>query len=206
MSNVEPTPGPRWTRKRLLQMLIDCYGPSTRGALDVNAVADYAGVTPTTVRRWIQPTGHRKPHIPKARIAQLQRGTDLIERRNEQQYRYALNAIANVSDGQILPAWTRQQWLDQHHVMIVEIRGKPWHQVITTKGDRRALTALKRRATVLESAALPTWFHAEVLAYQVMRRQQNWRVHPARSQLATGRTRVWMADAPLVELAALSQI
>lgn len=204
MHATEPAPGPRWTRKRLLQMLIDCYGPSTRGPLDVNAAADHAGVTPTTVRRWIAPSGHRRPHIPAERITQLQLGSALTERRAAQQYGYAVNAIDKIANGDILPAWTRQKWLDDHTVMIVEVHDKPWHQVVDTRGEKRALAELQRRATIIETATVPTRFHAQVLAHRVMQRQQNWRVHPAKSQLATGRTRVWMADAPPVDLAALA--
>ena len=50
---IRPAHGPRWTRKRLTTMLLDCYGPTPRGAVDVAAIAHYAGVSPSTVRRWL---------------------------------------------------------------------------------------------------------------------------------------------------------
>src|SRR5688500_17809093 len=84
-SAIRPVPGPRWTRKRLIGMLTDCYGPTPRGAVNVAAVAAYAGVSPSTVRRWIargQQGNRRKPAIPKHRITQLQRGPEVVERRN----------------------------------------------------------------------------------------------------------------------------
>ena len=59
---IRPARGPRWTRKRLIGMLLDCYGPTARGSVDIAAVADYAGVSPSTVRRWISSgllTAHR---------------------------------------------------------------------------------------------------------------------------------------------------
>jgi predicted DNA-binding transcriptional regulator AlpA len=34
-------------------MLLDCYGPTPRGAMDVATVAHYAGVSPSTVWRWL---------------------------------------------------------------------------------------------------------------------------------------------------------
>jgi len=34
--------------------------------------------------------------------------------------------------------------------------------------------------------------------------QQAWRVHPTMQRLDAGRTQVWMADAPAVDLAALA--
>jgi hypothetical protein len=188
-------------------MLIDCYGPTPRGAVDVDAVAQYVGVTPSTVRRWIRGgprANRRRPTIPQRRIAQLQRGPQIVERRSEQQYQYALEALGALGDeSSILPVWRQQGWLDQHSVAIVEIHGKPWHQVVVTKANRRAIDALRRRATVLDSITLPTRFHAQVLAHAVMTRQQAWRVHPTPQQLAQGRTQVWMADAPPVKLAAL---
>ena len=51
---------------------------------------------------------------------------------------------------------------------------------------------------------MPTRFHAQVLAHTVMVRQQAWRVHPTAQRLAAGRTQVWMADAPPLDLAALT--
>ena len=135
-SAFRPVPGPRCTRKRLIGMLIDCYGPTPRGAVDVAAVADYAGVAPSTVRRWISRAQHghrRKLAIPKHRITQLQRGPEVVERRTEQQYQHALDALGSLGDDQaILPAWHQQGWLNEHTLAIVEIPGKPWHQIVVT--------------------------------------------------------------------------
>ena len=204
---VQPVPGPRWTRKRLVTMLIDCYGATARGAVDVDAVAQNAGVAHSTVRRWIRggkQANRRKPSIPKRRIAQLQHGPQIVEQRNQQQYHYALHALGALHDeGSILPAWRQQGWLNQHTLAVVEIKGKPWQQVIITKANRRALDELRRRATVLNSVTLPTRFHAQILAHAVMTRQQNWRVHPTPQQLPRGRTQVWMAEAPPVALRGL---
>lgn len=204
---VKPARGPRWTRKRLIDMLQACYGPSTRGPLDVAAVARYAVVTPTTVRRWIKGDGQAsrvRPRIPKQRIIQLQRAPEDVEVRNEQQYQYALEAIAKVQRGDILTSWSRQGWLDEHTVAIVDIHGKPWHQVVVTKANTRAMTEIRRRATILSVVMQPTRFHAQVLARTVMMYQQYWRVHPTAAQLPSGRTQVWMSDAAAVDLIALS--
>jgi len=189
-------------------MLIDCYGPTPRGAVDVAAVADYTGVAPRTVRRWIAGCRHanmRRPAAPTSRIRQLQRGPQTVEIRNTQQYQYALAAIAKIRDDQgILPAWRDRGWLDEHTVAIVEIHRKPWQQVVVTKANRRALDELRRRATIIDNIVMPTRFHAQVLAHTVMTRQQAWRIHPTPEQLTQGRTNVWMADAPAVYLAELA--
>ncbi len=206
MSTVAP--GPRWTRGRLADMLLECYGPNDNGGVNLAAVAEYVGVTPPTVRRWIgggKTARRRRTSCPPARLAQLQRGPELVERRNQQQHDHALAAIENLRDDRpIQPAWEKQGWLDQHVVTIVAIYGKPWYQVAVTKANQRALTELRRRATVIETVEVPTWFHGQVIAHAVMARQQAWRVHPAKEQLAIGRTQVWMNDAPPVDLAALA--
>ena len=205
---IRPVRGPRWTRNRLIGMLLDGYGPTPRGAVDVAAVADYAGVSHSTVRRWLSsrhPQGSRRLAIPKHRIIQLQRGPAEVERRNEQAYRHALSALGSMDDERsILPAWRKQGWLDQHIVAIVEIHGRPWLQVAVTNGSERALGELRRRGATVDNLAVPTRFHAQVLAHTVMVRQQAWRVHPTAQRLAAGRTQVWMADAPPLDLAALT--
>src|SRR6476659_603849 len=92
--------GPRWTRRRLITMLLDCYGPTPRGAVDVASVAQYAGVSPSTVRRWRakRPDGSPRLALPKHRLTQLQFGPPEVERRNEQQYQHALTALASIDD------------------------------------------------------------------------------------------------------------
>lgn len=205
---VTPVPGPLWTRKRLVDMLIDCYGNAQRGGVNVDAVAEYAGVTPSTVRRWLA-GGHRhnRRHalIPAQRIQQLQRGPELSERRNRQQHQYWLDARASVENGTgILQSWRTQKWLDPHEVVIIAVDGKPWHQVAVTNGSRRALIELRRRGERIATVTVPTRVHAQLLVDAVMTRLQHWRVHPSAENLDQGRTQVWMADAPPVDLAELA--
>lgn len=205
---VEPVPGPRWTRKRFNTMLADCYGTTITGDINAEAVAEYAGVTPATVRRWIggdSSAASRHTDAPSARIAQLQRGPDSVENINHGGYQRAQLALANLDDDTyILPAWRESGWLNEHAVVIVEVNNKPWRQVIITKANRRALTEIRRRSVIVTSLTLPTRFHAQVLAHAVMLRQQAWRVHPSSEQLSKGRTQVWMADAPAVPLGSVA--
>lgn len=207
-AQVKPAPGPRWTRKRFITMLTDCYGTTITGGVDIAAIAEYTDVTPATVRRWISGnsnTNARRSTAPTARIVQLQRGPDVVERRNQQQYERALAALAELNDETtILTAWHQQGWLEEHTVAIVEIKDKPWRQVVITKANPRALNELRRRSGIVTSLTLPTRFHAQVLTHAVMTRQQAWRVHPSPEQLAIGRTQVWMADAPAVQLGSLA--
>ncbi|MDP7739213.1 hypothetical protein [Mycobacterium paragordonae] len=201
---VDPVAGPRWTRGRLADMLIDCYGTSPRGRVNADAVAEYVGVTAATVRRWIsggQRDRRRAPLCPPKRITQLQRGPDIVERRNQQLYERALSAIGSINGDDPIPAeWDKQQWLETHTVAIGAIHGKPWYQVAVTNAGPRSMTELRRRVTVIDALEVPTWFHAQVLTHTVMTRQQAWRVHPAKTQLTSGRTHVWMNNAPPLKL------
>lgn len=204
---IEPAAGPRWTRKRLVDMLIACYGPSPRGAVDVAAVAAAAGVGESTVRRWITRGDHannRRPAIPARRLAQLQLGPPELEYRNDQVYRYALAAIADIAaERNIEESWRRRGWLDDQTVSVIAVHAKPWHQVVISNGSARSQAELRRRGATIDSVVVPTRFHAQVLAHAVMLTQQAWRVHPAPTELKTGATTVWMADAPQVNLKAL---
>jgi hypothetical protein len=207
MTTTTPVPGPRWTRGRLADMLVECY-PDDTGGVEADAVAEYVGVTSATVRRWIRGGKRDRRRVtscPAKRIAQLQRGPEIVERRNQQLYDRAVAAIDSIrAGGEILPEWEKEHWLDTHVVVIGAVYGKPWYQVAVTNGSHRSMTELRRRVTVIASVEVPTWFHGQILAHAVMTRQQAWRVHPAKTQLKIGRTHVWMNDAPPVDLAALA--
>jgi hypothetical protein len=189
-------------------MLLDCYGPTPRGAVDVATVAHYAGVSPSTVWRWLSksPDGSRRLLIPKNRLTQLQHGPAEVERRNEQQYQHARAALASIDDERsILPAWREQRWLDEQTVAIIAIHQRPWRQVAVTNGSRRALGEVHRRGATVDNLVVLTRFHAQVLAHAVMIRQLAWRVHPVAHRLSAGRTQVWMAEAPAPDVNELAQ-
>lgn len=205
---IKPVKGPRWTQKRLVDMLIDCYGPSSRGPVDVAAVAAHADVTPATVRRWLQhpdgPPSRTPARAPYDRIRQLQRASDTVEEENERRHLYALRAIDMIEHGETIPPWRNQGYLDEHTVAVIAVNGKPWQQVVFTKANQRAMAAIHRRGKLVSTVTVPNRFHAIAVTNFVMLRQQEWRVYPAESQLEIGRTQVWMADAPAVDLDALA--
>lgn len=202
--DIRPAAGPRWTRKRLVDMLIACYGPSPRGAVNTAAVAAAAGVGESTVRRWIASGGganNRRPAIPARRLTQLQLGSPELEYRNDQVYRYAVAAITDIAaDRNIEPSWRQRGWLNDQTVSVIEVRDKPWQQVVISNGSARSQAELRRRGATIDSVVVPTRFHAQALAHAVMLTQHAWRVRPAPTELTTGATTVWMADAPPVNL------
>src|SRR6478736_7645177 len=87
------------------------------------------------------PTGTRRLAVPQHRLIQRQRGPEEVERRNEQQYQHALNAVRSIDDERsILPEWRKQGWLDhQHPVALIAVQGRPWRHVAVTNAHRRAL-------------------------------------------------------------------
>ena len=230
---VESAPGPRWTHKRFITMLGDCYGTGPRGGVNTAAVADYAGVYRSTVSRWIAPGETRyQLGVPAPRINQLQLAPPMVELRAAQQYRHALQAIADIDSGSggLLEVWEGQGWLKPHRVAVVDLAGKPWLQVVVNRaatarrkpphrsestiqlsssgsgiGQLRAWDDLHRDDNPVTQVVVPHWFYAQILVRAVMVRQWNWRVHPSRHKLAVGRTRVWMPEAPAVQLRSLAR-
>ena len=188
-------------------MLLDCYGPTPRGAVDVAAVAHYAGVSPSTVRRWLSkpPTGisaARHSQAPAHPTATRPGGSGASKRtavparaqRSRVDRRRTLDPAGMAKAGLARPAHRR------HH----RDPRRPWLQVAVTNGSRRALGEMHRRGATVDNLIVPTRFHAQVLAHAVMVRQQAWRVHPVAHRLSAGRTQAWMADAPTVDLSALA--
>jgi len=223
---IEPAPGPRWTHKRLLTMLKDCYGTGPRGGVNVPAIAAATGVKPSTVYRWIAPgeTQYRLT-IPPGRLSELQLAPPMDEVRALQTYRHALMAIDAIEEGRPWTEWETQGWLLPHYVVITKLIGKPWQQIMATRaypsrerrnlqkpqqgaGDINRLRAwenMRANDIVLGSVLVPNYFYAQVLVRAVIVRQWWWRVYPMRRELAVGRTRVWLSDAPPVKLRTLAR-
>lgn len=201
------TAGPRWTRKRLVDMLGHCYGFTARGAVDTAAVAEHLAVSQRTVQRWMRGTNRQKAAIPAHRLHELLRAPAETELRSRQQAEYAREAITQLAlpKGRgILPAWRKQGWLDPHVVTVIEVAGQPWRQVVVSNGKARSMAETKRRGNVVDVTTVPTRFHAVVLAHEVMELVKPWRVHPLPRILAQGRTQVWTQDAPAVDLSVIA--
>ncbi|MFH5211555.1 hypothetical protein [Antrihabitans spumae] len=201
------TAGPRWTRKRLVDMLGHCYGFTPRGAVDTAAVAEHLAVSQRTVQRWMRGTNRQKAAIPAHRLHELLRAPAETELRSRQQAEYAREAIIQLALPRgrgVLPAWRKQGWLEPHVVTVIEIVGHPWRQVVVSNGKARSIAETKRRGTLVDVARVPTRFHAVVLAHEVMESVTPWRVHPLPRILAQGRTQVWSRDAPAVDLSVIA--
>lgn len=231
VAGVESAPPPRWTHKRLTTLFTACYGTGPRGGVNAEVAADNLGVSISTIYRWLTPGPTQyQLHIPRRRIAQLQMAPAMDEIRAAQQYRHALKAIETIDDGEPWKQWEDQGWLQPHRVAIVKPIGKPWNQLVVsrvhrsrTRRSRPSVPAADQPAPAgaisklraweiqhydditLTEVVVPHWFHAQALVRAVMVRQWWWRVYPASSELATGRTRVWMSDAPPVHLRALAR-
>jgi hypothetical protein len=201
-SNAKANAGPRWSRKRLIGML-DCHGPTARQcrrrrdrrtpashrprfAADLRATSQSRPVA-IPKHRIVQPSAGRPRSSDATNSGTSTRSTRL--HRSTMTPRSCRPGSNRVADQHTGPLWPSTQTVAA---------------IAVTNASSRALAELRRRGATVAKLTLPTRFHAQVLAHAVMTRQQAWRVHPIPRRLAAGHTQVWMADAPPVDLAALT--
>ncbi len=197
---------PAWTRARLFATLIECYGTTKRGTLNVKLVAADFKVSVSTVRNWLRGADSDPAAIPAARLRQLRTGGPAIERRADGQIAYAHNAIqANKLPHRrnVIPQWDEQEWFTPHAVVLIAVYGRPWHQLILSKHSSIVDDA-RRRGEVIDVATVPTKFHGDLLVRAAMQRQAAWAIRPHKSQLEIGRGQLWAEDAPALNLSALA--
>lgn len=203
--------GPTWTRARLQRVMALRFGTTSRGHLDVKAVAGEMGVTPRSVQRWLHAAhGRSLAHIPPKRLKQL---LELLVPDQDvlldeaKKGRYAARAIKDLELGRKMgtnPAWEKQRWLEQHLVVVLEIKvnGHKIRQVAVTRADVAKIEQLKKRGTVVDQAVVPTKFHATVLIHRVLTDMGPWRFRALPGQVAQGYTQAWLDDAPTTNLGA----
>ena len=189
-----PARRPRWTRARLARVLGERFGYTSRGGVNTAAVARGMGVSQRTVQRWLHADGRRRAPIPAARLDQLQQLLQLDPvhaRRQRQQAAYAAAAIKQLTTdpGSALASWEKQGRLEEHRVIPSRIDADPFE---TRRG---------RGGRVVQQVRVATRFHAVVLADEVLRRVEPWRVNLPGGQHAP--TITWFDDAPPVDLAGL---
>ncbi|MEU6562584.1 hypothetical protein [Nocardia nova] len=198
--------GPTWTRGRLADTLGECYGRTSAGTVDIDAVAAAFTRAPATVRNWLRGTDGKPSAMPTARLRELTTGGPRTEREADGKATYAREAIARIAmpkDRGLNPQWRQQEWLDAHFVLLIQIHGRPWRQLMMTKRGNAADEA-RKRGEVIDQAVVPTKFHGDVLIHEVMARQAPWAVRPPRTALSVGRGQVWADDAPTIDLSALA--
>jgi transposase len=195
---------PRWTRARLARVLGARFGWSRRGGVDTRAVAAAMGVSQRTVQRWLHASGRQKAPIPAARLEQLREllePTPVHVRRQQQQALYAATALRHLQSRAPLEAWTRQGWLEEHRVAIVEDHHKLVRRIVSGRRDAEEFDS-RRSGRILAHVVVPTRFHAQMVIDLVLAQVQEWRVDLHRSKSPA--TTTWFADAPPVDLAALT--
>lgn len=201
---------PRWTRRRLLNILAACYGTTQAGDLDVAATAEEFGVTDATVRRWTGgKSGRIKPRMPAKRLTQLQEPpADVIERE-----RMVANNARTVVAGLHLPHTVerlrQKQWLEPHLVAVLELPyaagGIALRQVVMTRGTPNLVHKLHKRGAIVDFTVVPTRYHAIVLIDTVMRHVHAWRLLPSPALVRESRTQTYASDAPHFDLAVMAQ-
>lgn len=199
--------GPLWTRARLIRVMTLRYGVNRLGHVDAVAAARELGVTPVTVRRWLAGRhGRQLAHIPPGRLAQLlallQPSPELLA--DEQAAaRYARKAIADLALPRkmgVLPSWEKQRWLQQHLVAVIHPRGLGIRQIMIIRYTPAASDKIAKRGRMLDFTAVPTRFHATLVAQQVLDEIGPWRFRPNPDDVVQGYTWAWLDDAPTVQL------
>ncbi|CCQ18398.1 MULTISPECIES: hypothetical protein [unclassified Rhodococcus (in: high G+C Gram-positive bacteria)] len=200
---------PRWTKRQLEVAFTACYGRSVNGGVDIDYVAAAFRVTRRTVQRWLQGSPRTRAAIPAHRLQQLQFPLPEI-RRVEQQ---TLDNARTVLTGLDLPRgrgvrkeWRERRWLDPHVVAILRPHGSPdLRQVAIARGAPRPVAALHKRGPLDDFVTVPTRFHADALVGELLDRVGPWRLYPDDRVVELGRTRVWAAWAPPIDLPAIAR-
>lgn len=194
----------RWTKARLLRHL-QLFFPAERGnRVDVAAAAAAMGVSPRTVRRWLQGSPRQKARIPQRRLAQLLAFTTPRPERIEQelqQARYAYEAVQQIRvprQAGVLDSWRRQQWLDDHLVVVIEVRwhGQRLRQLLAGRATAAKMAEFAKRGRILDQATVPTRFDATLLIQHWLDQLAPWRIRASERMVPSSFTQVWTADAP----------
>jgi hypothetical protein len=203
--------GPTWTRARLERVMRLRFGTGSTGGVDTRAVAEAMGVSQRSVQRWLHAAhGRSLAKIPPRRVAQLielllpSEGT---RHKEDQQARYAADAIRGLSlprEMGILPAWKTRRWLEQHLVVVLEVRVDEGRQRIRQLAIGRNSLAksqeFRRRGRILDQTVVPTRFHATLVTHQVLTELAPWRFQAGAGQVVQGFTQAWLSDAPVTHL------
>ncbi|MBF6215811.1 hypothetical protein IU487_32960 [Nocardia puris] len=216
------TPGPTWTRGRLAATLGEFYGRGPRGGVNVAAAAADLEVSTARVRRWLRGSNDQPAAIPPEWLRVLTTGGERVEREAAGKAAYAREAMIEIGlpkGRAIKQQWREMDWLEPHFVLLIQLRNRPWRQLILTKSslltatsgepavlDRAVVAAdlASKRGTLLDEVVVANKFAGDVLIAEVMRRQAPWAVRPPKSALPTGRGQVWAEDAPELNLSALA--
>lgn len=210
-------PGPNWTRQRLLNALVACYGPGPRGGVDRAAVAEAFDVSTSTVTRWLAGDSDDHARIPNKRQLQLvlpptqMLEDEVIDVANARRAIASLNPDDPTDLGRrptvAGQSWKRQRWLEPHMVAVLELPTwgpLPLRQIVWSRGNPRVTTEWRRRGTAVDLVTVPTRFHAMVLVAEVLDRVGPWRLYPSVHMVPKTRTQVYAADAPALSLSAIA--
>ena len=203
-----------WTRARLERVMCLRFGFARDGSSDTAAAAAAMGVSRRTVQRWLHAeSGRSLARIPPKRLEQLLvmlLPSQETQDKEAQQDRYAAKAIAGLHLPRkmgIKPAWERQRWLEQHLVVVLEIRVRHLRirQLAIGRSSLSKLDEFKRRGRIIDQATVPTRFHATRLAHRTLSELSQWRFQAGEDQVLQGFTQAWLADAPPTHLSRWSQ-
>ena len=203
------TRGPVWTRARLQRVMRLRFGTTAAGGVDTRAAGAAMGVSQRTVQRWLHAAhGRSVAHIPPRRLQQLIElllPSEETRIKEEQGARYAARAIEGLKLPRkmgVKPAWEKQRWLEQHLVVVLEVKLDDLRirQLAIGRASMAKVEQFRRRGTIVDEAVVPTRFHATLLAHRVLTELAPWRFQAGADQVLQGFTQAWLADAPATHL------
>ena len=165
------------------------------------------GVGPATVRRWLAgPSPRSRSTIPVEQLHKLQApAPDTMTRETLNKKTRAESALTELAhrpltarsrQDQPLHSWLTQGWLDEHQVSILSLpttNRRHLRQVTVTRTSSarkmRELSYSGRR--VVQFVTVPTYFHAQLIALEVMAQVDAARTRAGAVALNGGDTRTW---------------
>ena len=193
-------PAEPWGDRRLgvvLALAFDAFG--RRGRADANKIAAAAGVSPSTVRRWIRgPLPERR----RAEIARLVLPPSSALEQEQRELSYARDALRDIYGLEATPvdeAWRRQGWLEPHLLAVVHIDrlGICVARIARADGDQKTLERMRAGGgVIIDQDIFPNRFAAQVAKGELLEQVAAWRVVLPHGTLPRGRTEAWLADAP----------
>lgn len=207
-------PGPVWTKARLERVMRLRFGTAAGGGPDTGAAAAGLNVSRRTVQRWLHAShGRSLAHIPARRIDELLAlllPSEETRIKETQQAEYARRAVEGMHLPHkmgIRPAWERQRWLEDHLVVVLEIKvgDLKIRQLAVGRSSVAKIEEFRRRGRIIDQAIVPTRFHATILTHTVLTDLMPWRFQAGADQVTQGFTQAWLPDAPPTHLGRLAE-
>lgn len=195
-----------WTTGQLAIAVGMNFGFTRTKRPNAVAAAKAFGVSPATIRRWLNGPAEDPPALSDERLAEIiarMRPTPATYKAQAialQKAEDSLKQIRRAPRRGVLKSWKEQGWLSPYLVAIVEPFNAPIQQVTVSGPTEKALDHLSRRGRTVLETEVKTKFAALILSHKVLGELDWWRVNVPPMWAIDGRTQCWVPGAPLPDL------